>query len=94
MVRKVTSAMQKSYISSCFIIIFVQPLNGFMYSVAPESMCSNSSSKSTTANEMMVFQIPDHLNRTNFTILAEHNCTEGTIRVNITNITSSVNSNF
>ena len=74
----------------------MQPLNGFMYDVDPESMtlCSNSSLKSTTVNGMVVFQIPDHLNRTEFTILAEHNCTEGTITVNISNITSSVNNNF
>ena len=67
-----------------------------MYGVAPESMtlCSNSCSEPSTVNGMVIFQVPDHLNCTNFTILAEHNCTEGTIRVNITNITSSVNNNF
>ena len=85
--------MQKIKVASAHVLslFFVQPLKGFMYSVAPESMCSNSSLKFTVVQGLLVFQIPDHLNCTNFTLLAEHDCTEGTITVNINDITSSVN---
>ena len=69
----------------------MQPLNGFMYSVGPESMCFSSNLKPTAVQGLLVFQIPNHLNCNNFTLLADHNCTEGTIIVNISNITSSVN---
>ena len=62
-----------------------------MYSVAPESMCSSSSLKPTAVQGLLVFQILDHLNCTNFTLLAEHSCTKGMITVNISNITGSVN---
>ena len=60
-----------------------QPLDGYQYSITNESECSNATSSNTN-----VFQIPYPHNCTVLTVLAEHNCTEGMIPVDISNVTS------
>ena len=64
----------------------MQPLEGYQYSLNNESQCSNTTSSIT--NGLTVFQIPYPHNCTVLTVLAEHNCTEGMIPVNISNVTS------
>ena len=62
-----------------------QPLDGYEYLIANGSECLNVT-RSTT-NGLTVLQIPYPHNCTVLTILAEHNCANELIPVNISNVT-------